>query len=98
MINAVNEFETHVGARLLDFFDSRSPWSRKLWNCGLVLTLSEVVEALEAVRAGVLSEASLGYLLNHAQKSAGTDPGAGSPEERRLLTGRAEFETATRRT
>ena len=85
MINAVNEFETHVGARLLDFFDSRSPWSRKLWNCGLVLTLSEVVEALEAVRAGVLSEASLGYLLNHAQKSAGTDPGAGSPEERRLL-------------
>ena len=85
MIDAVNEFETHVGARLLDFFDSRSPWSRKLWNCSLVLTLSEVVEALEAVRAGVLTEASLGYLLNHAQKSAGTDPDAGSPEERRLL-------------
>ena len=85
MIDAVNEFETHVGARLLDFFDSRSPWSRKLWNCGLVLTLSEVVEALEAVRAGVLSEPSLGYLLNHAQKAAGTDPGAGSSAERRLL-------------
>ena len=87
MIDAVNEFETHVGARLLDFFDSRSPWSRKLWNCGLVLTLSEVVEALEAVRAGVLTDTSVGYLLSHAQKSAGTDPGAGSPAERRLLQG-----------
>ena len=85
MIDTVNEFENHVGARLLDFVDSRSLWSHKLWNCGLVLTLSEVIEALEAVRAGVLSEASLGYLLDHAQKSVGTDPGAGSLKERQLL-------------
>ncbi len=85
MNDAVNEFDTHVGARLLDFFDSRSPWSRQLWNCGLVLTLSEVVEALDAVHAGVLSNASLRYLLSHVQKSVGTDPGAGIPEARRLL-------------
>ena len=87
MIDSVNEFETHVGARLLDFFDSRSPWNRKLWNIGLVLTLSEVVEALEGCRVGVLSEQSLRYLLAHAQKAAGIDPGAGSPEERRPLQG-----------
>ena len=87
MIDSVNEFEMHVGARLLDFFDSRSTWDRKLWNVGLVLTLSEVVEALEGYRVGVLSERSLRYLLAHAQKAAGKDPGAGSPKERQLLQG-----------
>ena len=87
MIDDVNGFEVHVGARLLDFFDSRSPWNRKLWNIGLVLTISEVVEALEGHRVGVLSEQSLRYLLAHAQKAAGTDPGVGSPEERQLLQG-----------
>ena len=87
MIDSVNEFETHVGARLLDFFDSGSPWNRKLWNVGLVLTLSEVVEALEGYQVGVLNEPSLGDLLAHAQKDAGKDPGAGSPKERQLLQG-----------
>ena len=72
---------------MLDFFDSRSPWNRKLWNIGLILTLSEVVEALEGYRVGVLSEQSLKYLLAHAQKAAGIDPGAGGPEERQLLQG-----------
>ena len=87
MIDRVNEFETHVGARLLDFFDSSSLWNRKLWNIGLILTLFEVDEALEGYRGGVLSEQALRYLLAHAQKAAGIDPGAGSPEERKLLQG-----------
>ena len=87
MIDRVNEFETHVGARLLDFFDSSSLWNRKLWNIGLVLTLFEVDEALDGYRDGVLSEQSLRYLLAHAQRAAGIDPGAGSPEERKLLQG-----------
>ena len=85
MIDPVNAFETHVAARLLDFFDSRSPWNRKLWNIGFALTLREVLEALDAQRAGALSDASVGFLLNTAQKVAGTDPGAGSPEERQVL-------------
>lgn len=85
MIDPVNEFDAHVGARLLDFFDSRAPWNRKLWNVGLSLTLREVLEAADAVRAGVLNDISLGFLVNVAQKIVGTDPGAGTLEERQAL-------------
>lgn len=85
MIDPVNESDVRTGARLLDFFDSRSPWNRRLWHVGLSLTLREVLEAAEAVSAGVLSEQSMGFLANVAQKMVGTDPGAGNDEERRLL-------------
>lgn len=85
MIDPVNEPDVRTGARLLDFFDSRAPWSRRLWHVGLSLTLREVLEAAEAVRAGVLSEPSMGFLANVAQKMVGTDPGAGRDEERKLL-------------
>ena len=85
MIDPVNESDVHAGTRLLDFFDSRSPWNRRLWNVGLSLTLREVLEAAEAVSAGVLSPTSLNSLANVAQKIAGTDPGAGTDEEKCLL-------------
>lgn len=85
MLDPVKPFDAHVGARILDFLDSRCPWNRKLWNIGLALTLRETLEAIDAYRAGVLSEASVGSLLNTAQRIAGTDPGAGAPEERQLL-------------
>ena len=81
----VNESEARIGARLLDFFDSRSPWNRRLWHVGLSTTLREVLEAAEAVSAGVLSRQSMGFLANEAQKVVGTDPGAGNDEERKLL-------------
>ena len=48
-------FENRVVARLLDFFRGASPWQRALWSSGIVLTLQELLEASEAVRAGVLS-------------------------------------------
>ena len=85
MIDPVNASDVHTGTRVLDFFDSRSPWNRRLWNIGLSLTLREVLEAAEAVSAGVLSPNSLNFLANVAQKIAGTDPGAGTDEEKRLL-------------
>ena len=85
MIDPVNEFENHVAARLLDFFGNRTAWHRKLWNIGLMLTLQEVSEAISAVRAGVLSEAALGFLANSAHKTVGTDPGAGTPERRQVI-------------
>lgn len=85
MIDPVNQFEQLVGARLLDFFGTSTPWHRGLWNPGLCLVLREVLEASDAVRASVLSEHALGDLTNSAQVLAGTDPGAGSPDQRKTL-------------
>ena len=85
MLDPVNEFDNHVGTRLLDFFDARTPWHRKLWNVGLALTMQETAETISAVRAGVLSEDSLGFLLNVVHKMVGRDPGSGTAEERQVL-------------
>ena len=85
MIDLVNESDAYIGNRLLDFFDSRSPWHRRLWNAGLCLTLREVLEAAEALRSGVLSRGSFKDLVNAAQELAGRDPGAGTAEERNVL-------------
>lgn len=87
MIDQVKDVDVHIGVRLLDFFDSRSPWNRRLWNVGLSLTLREVLEAAEAVRSGVLSDKAMSFLANAAQKVVGTDPGAGTDQEKKLLQG-----------
>jgi hypothetical protein len=85
MIDPVNGFENHVAARVLDFLDARTPWNRQLWNIGLSLTLQEVLEAVTAVRASVLSAAALEFLAASTQKLVGTDPGAGSVPERQAV-------------
>ena len=85
MLDPVNEYDVHTGARLLDFLDSRSPWNCRLWNVGLSLMLREVLEAAEAVSSGILSKPSLSFLANVAQKTVGIDPGAGSEEEKKVL-------------
>lgn len=85
MIDTVNPFEQHVGARLLDFFGEATPWQRSLWNVGLCLTLREVLEASEAVRVGALSEPTLASLANTAQVVAGVDPGSGTVQERQTV-------------
>ncbi len=85
MIDEVNRRDTHIGTRLLDFFDSSSPWSRWLWNAGFSLTLCEVLEAVKAVHSGVLSQGSLDSLVNVAREFVGSDPGAGTTEEREVL-------------
>ena len=40
MLN-VNAFEKHVVARILDFFDSKAPWQRGLWEAGVALRRAE---------------------------------------------------------
>src|SRR5271166_2217986 len=85
MLSPVNAYDQHVAARLLDFFDAATPWHRSLWNPGLVLTLKEVLEASEAVRASARGKESLKELVNHALKLAGIDPGSGEPKQRQLL-------------
>jgi hypothetical protein len=81
----VNQYEQHVAARILDFFDARTPWHRLLWNPGLPLILREIRESSEAHQIGVLGAEALQALCNTAMALAGLDPGAGSNEQRRLL-------------
>jgi hypothetical protein len=81
----VELFQNHVGARLSEFFNRRTPWHRGLWSPGLALTLKETLEASEAASSGVLSEAALHYLVSTAIRLIGQDPGAGSARQKRLL-------------
>jgi hypothetical protein len=84
-ISAVNQFDQHVGARILEFLHSGTPWHRGLWNVGSVLVLDEVLEAAEARQVHTLSDAAFGYLINNANAALGPDPGLGEPERRRVL-------------
>jgi hypothetical protein len=81
----VNSFNSHVSARMLDFVTSPTQWHRRLWCTGLSLTLSEVLEASEAFREGILSADSLKTLTGSAIVLAGTDAGCGDAEQKRLL-------------
>jgi hypothetical protein len=77
--------EQLVAARLLEFFDARTPWHRSLWNPGLVLTLNEILEASEAVRMSVLSEEALNFAIETSLKQVPLDPGAGGSQRLKAL-------------
>jgi hypothetical protein len=70
-------FSLHVVARLLDFFDDRAHWQRRLWNVGLVLSLREVLEAAEE-QDRALSAQAVSWLAKSVKARAAHDPGAGS--------------------
>ncbi len=59
MIDVNDQYEALVGARLLDFFGTRTHWHRRLWTTGLVLTLKELLEVFSAVRSSVLYKNSV---------------------------------------
>jgi len=84
MLN-VNPFENHVMARILDFLDSKTPWQRGLWEAGVALTIKEVLQASEAVLAGVLSAATLQNLSSHAIELIGRDASFGDDHQKKLL-------------
>jgi hypothetical protein len=71
----VNNFDSLVASRLLEFFDFRTPWHRRLWATGLILTLRELLEASEMVAAKVLFQNSVKALADTAIILAGSDPG-----------------------
>jgi hypothetical protein len=87
MISTVNPDENLMAARLLDYFSSRTPWHRTLWNAGTVLALREVLEASEAQNLGHLSEKSIRGAVTTALRLLKDDPGIGSPTERTALAG-----------
>lgn len=82
---ALPGYDGYIAARVLDFFGSTTPWQRGLWCTGLVLTLKELLEASEAVRAGVLHEEAFRYLASQAVKLVGVDPGSGDKQQRKLI-------------
>lgn len=82
---AVNQHDTYVGSRLLDFFSSGAPWQRRLWSVGVALGLREVLEGSEAVQSGVLAPASLKSLCHEIEILTGRDPGIGGARERQTL-------------
>jgi hypothetical protein len=56
---------------------AKTPWHRGLWTPGTVLSLKEVLEASEAVQAGVLSDGSLRNLVAGTSALIGPDQALG---------------------
>ena len=81
MLN-VNHYEQPVSARLLGFMGTITPWHRGLWTPGTVLSRKEVLQASEAVQAGVLSDGSFRNLVAGTLASIGPDPGIGANQRR----------------
>jgi hypothetical protein len=86
-----DNFADAVLHRTAEFVNPGVRWQRSLWNTGLVLCLKELIEASDAVQAGALSTGSIKWLANNTKGRVASDPGAGSPDERkavlRLLSG-----------
>lgn len=75
---------SHVSARLLDFLGDNTPWQRRLWTVGLVLSIEEVLEASIAAADGVLDPAAVGDLRQTVVKWAGHDRALTSDERSKL--------------
>lgn len=73
-----------VGARLLEFLAAQTGWFRGLWEVGTVLSLRELLEAVDAVPAGILSDKAVEWLANELSKALGQDEGI-APHSRSLL-------------
>ena len=85
MIDVNDEYDTLVGARLLDFFGTRTHWHRRLWTLGLVLTLKELLEVSRAVRSSILYKNSVEDISRAAMALAGKDPGIGDKQQHGAL-------------
>jgi hypothetical protein len=67
-------YDSHVWARITDFLSPTTVWQRRLWAIGTILSLRELVEAAEAVREGVLFDASFNYLWQETNPAVAQDP------------------------
>ncbi|MDX1984577.1 MAG: hypothetical protein SFV51_30175 [Bryobacteraceae bacterium] len=85
MIDVNDQYDSLAGARLLDFFGTRTHWHRRLWTTGLVLTLKELPEVSSAVRSSILYQNSIEDLSRAAMALAGRDPGTGDTQRRNSL-------------
>ncbi|WP_138251345.1 integrase [Mycolicibacterium phocaicum] len=81
-----SSYAEHIVARLSDFFSEMTPWQRRLWDAGTVLTLRELLEAADWCANGVLSTGTVAWLAKDAERLAGRDRGVGEREVRTQLT------------
>lgn len=75
---------SHVSARLLDFLGDNTPWQRRLWTVGLVLSIEEVLEASVAAADDVLGSAAVADLQQTVVKWAGQDRALTNDERSKL--------------
>lgn len=68
-----------VIARLYDFFYRRSPWQRRLWRAGLVLSLREVLEYSRIVAEEGLPDEGLLYVASSVEQELDRDLGVRTP-------------------
>ncbi|ONI65248.1 hypothetical protein ALI44B_00720 [Leifsonia sp. ALI-44-B] len=67
----------YVTARLRDFFDSSTPWQRRLWDAGAVLGLRELHDAITWSDTKVLSHSAAKWLAGDLERLLGRDRGVG---------------------
>jgi hypothetical protein len=96
VISNVNPYENLLAARLLEYFHSRTPWHRTLWNSGTILALREVIEASEALNQGHLTDVSLRGAVVTALRLLKDDPGMGNAAERTELATALTFNNEPR--
>lgn len=75
MLNPVNTEDQVIAARLVELLSPSTAWNRSLWSINTLLTLREILEAVEASRSGILGPDSLKRLSSLAIRLAGKDPG-----------------------
>lgn len=73
MLKTVYPSDAVVAARATEFFSPNAPWHRALWTVGLPLLISELVEACEAMQAGIIGEPSVKRLASLCRRVAGQD-------------------------
>ncbi len=97
MISPVKPADNLTAARLLDYFSTRTPWHRALWNVGTVLALREVLEASEARNLGHFTDTSIHGAIATALRLLKDDPGIGNSDERRAVEEALTFNGEPRR-
>ncbi|AQP52750.1 hypothetical protein [Tessaracoccus flavescens] len=80
MTLAANTFDERVIARLLEFSDDSTPWSRRLWQPGTVLIARELLEAGDPAMSA--SERALSTLQDELIARVMLDPAVSSPTDR----------------
>lgn len=74
-------------ARLLEQSRAWTPWDRRAWHPGTVLTLRELVEAASWCERGVLSDSAVQWLRSDTRPALGRDQGISEPAIRSQLDG-----------